>query len=95
MPINEELGALPGAYRTQISHREKQHATAKPLALMQRILEIVPPGGLVVDPFAGSGTTLLAARTMGRDFLGCEMSPEYHKIAQKRLNMNEQTPTLF
>lgn len=44
-----------------------------------------PPGGIVIDPFAGSGTTLVAAKKLGRGFLGCDLNPEYVKVARNRL----------
>lgn len=47
------------------------------------------PGGVVLDPFAGSGTTGVAALRMGRNFIGCEISPEYHAIATRRLQEAE------
>jgi DNA modification methylase len=42
-------------------------------------------GGLVLDPFAGSGSSLLAARMLGRSYLGIELDDEYHAIARRRL----------
>lgn len=63
------------------------HPTQKPVRLLQALIEIATrPGQLVLDPFAGSGTTLVAARDVGREFLGFEVDPNYHKIAQARLD---------
>lgn len=45
---------------------------------------VTPKGGLVLDPFAGSGSTLVAAVSEGMRFLGIEREPEYHRIATKR-----------
>lgn len=50
--------------------------------------------GVVLDPFMGSGTTALVARAEGRNFLGCDLNPEYVKIAEKRLAI-PYTPRLF
>jgi site-specific DNA-methyltransferase (adenine-specific) len=62
------------------------HPTVKPLALMRYLLRLVtPPRGLVLDPFAGSGTTVLAAVDEGFDCIGIEKEPEYAKIAAARL----------
>lgn len=79
---------LPGVFRENVKSAEKEHTTAKPLALMQRLLEVVPPGGVVLDPFAGSGTTLLAAKNLGMRAIGCEMSEEYCEVIQKRLSQD-------
>jgi hypothetical protein len=46
-------------------------------------------GDLVLDPFMGSGTTVLAARKLSRDFLGIEFIPEYVELAKKRVGLNE------
>lgn len=64
------------------------HCTVKPLALMERLVDIfVPPSpqNIVLDPFAGSGTTLVAAKKLGVKFLGIEIVSEYIEIIQKRL----------
>jgi site-specific DNA-methyltransferase (adenine-specific) len=45
---------------------------------------ITPKGGIVLDPFAGSGSTLVAAATEGADFIGIERDPVYHGISTKR-----------
>jgi DNA modification methylase len=50
---------------------------------------------VVLDPFAGAGTTLVAAKKLGRHFLGFEISPEYCEIARKRIAAVEAQPTLF
>jgi site-specific DNA-methyltransferase (adenine-specific) len=52
---------------------------------MQRLAQICPRGGVVLDPFAGSGTTGVAALLEGRTFLGVEVAPEYVRIANDRL----------
>ena len=64
------------------------HPTVKPIALMQYLLRLVCPmesGRLVLDPFAGSGSTCIAARLLGIDFIAFEMVPEYVAIADRRL----------
>ncbi|MDX1946040.1 MAG: site-specific DNA-methyltransferase [Pirellulaceae bacterium] len=62
------------------------HPTQKPLRLMQALIELTTsPGQVVCDPFCGSGTTLIAARTLDRRYLGVEISAEYHRTAAKRL----------
>lgn len=55
-----------------------KHPTQKPLALLERIVTATcPAGGLVLDPFSGSGTTGIAAARLGRAYQGVELDPEY------------------
>lgn len=62
------------------------HPTQKPLGLMKRLVEsLVPPGGLVLDPFMGSGTTGQACDETGRRFIGIEINPAYFTMAEQRL----------
>ncbi len=62
------------------------HPTVKPLALMRWLLRLVTPsGGCIVDPFAGSGTTLEAAYLEGFEAIGCEMTPEYWPLVAARI----------
>lgn len=71
--------------------RHGKHPTQKPLALIERCLRAsTSPGDLVLDPFAGSGSTGVAALRLGRRFLGCEIDPGYARIAAQRLQ--EATP---
>lgn len=68
------------------------HPTEKPPKVLAPLIEYsVPLGGLVLDPFAGSGSTLLTARTLGRRAVGIEASEEYCEAAAKRLSV----PDLF
>jgi len=62
------------------------HPTVKPLELMRWLVRLVcPPGGLVLDPFCGSGTTGAAAAIEGRRFVGIELEPAYAEIAAARI----------
>jgi site-specific DNA-methyltransferase (adenine-specific) len=62
------------------------HPTVKPVALMRWLVRLVtPPGGLVLDPFTGSGTTGIAALREGFSFVGFEQDPEYVEIARARI----------
>lgn len=66
--------------------RGNNHPTVKPIALMAYLCRLVtPPGGTVLDPFLGSGSTGIAALREGFDFLGIERDPEYLAIAQARI----------
>lgn len=76
---------LPGVFRHRVDPNDKHHTTGKPTPLMHEIVRISEPGGLIIDPFAGRGTTGVAALQLGYRFLGCELSPEYAAIAHRRL----------
>lgn len=66
---------------------ENNHPTVKPTMLMAYLCRLVtPPGGTVLDPFMGSGSTGKAATVNGFRFIGIERDPEYHKIAQARIS---------
>jgi site-specific DNA-methyltransferase (adenine-specific) len=71
-----------------------QHPAVKPLALCEYLIQLAAPeGAVVLDPFLGSGTTALAARSLKRRYIGIEINPEYVAIACKRLQ--NRTPSLF
>lgn len=65
---------------------QKRHQTEKPLGAMRDLCRTVRPDGVILDPFAGSGTTLEAALLEGRRALGVEMSVEYAKVIAARLD---------
>ena len=68
------------------------HPTQKPLSVLTPLIEsFCPRGGLVLDPFAGSGSTLVAARMAGRKFLGIELDAEFHEVAPRRMQAYAQS----
>jgi len=73
------------------------HPTVKPLALMRYLVRLTktPTGGVVLDPFMGSGTTGIACALEGRDFIGIDKEREYYEIAEKRINYWSTQPTLL
>lgn len=74
-----------GAGRT--AGRKNHHPTVKSIALMRWLVRLVtPPGGVVLDPFTGSGTTGCAAVLEGAHFAGIEQDPEYVTIARARIS---------
>jgi site-specific DNA-methyltransferase (adenine-specific) len=92
-----------GLYRYGVCRgaERSDHPTQKPLALMMELIEdFTKPGDTVCDPFAGSGTTGVACNRLGRNFIGWELSPDYHAIAARRLsgeqaNATPEQPGLF
>jgi len=62
------------------------HPTQKPVEILRPMIEsFARPGGLVLDPFCGSGSTLVAARDLGRQFIGIELDPVHFRTATTRL----------
>lgn len=75
-----EAGLAGGEQRANV------HPTVKPLAVMRWLCKLItPPGGLILDPFNGSGTTGCAAVQLGFSYLGIEREPEYAAIARARI----------
>lgn len=71
------------------------HPAQKPEKLLAKIiLASCPPGGLVLDPFMGSGTSAVVARKLGRRFLGLELDPEYCLLAMRRLELAAEAPAI-
>ena len=67
-----------------------QHPTVKPVALMEWLVTLItPPGGTILDPFAGSGTTLQATRNKGFNAIGIEQDADYIELINQRLNESE------
>jgi site-specific DNA-methyltransferase (adenine-specific) len=72
---------------------QNNHPTVKPVALMRYLIKMItPPKGIVLDPFMGSGSTGIAAKLEGFDFIGIEKEPEYVKIAEARIKAWEKEP---
>ena len=74
------------------------HCTVKPLELIKKLIHMLVPksnNNIILDPFAGSGTTLVAAQQLGYHFVGIEIEPKYVKIIEKRLSDGYQTTLDF
>jgi site-specific DNA-methyltransferase (adenine-specific) len=73
--------------QNQTGEKGNNHPTVKPVELMKYLIKLVtPPGGTVLDPFNGSGSTGCAAVELGFDYIGCELDPVYVKIAETRIH---------
>ena len=84
MPISRPVGCLPGVFR-YANPQNRLHITEKPLALMREIVKICEPGGRILDPFAGAGTTVLAAVQEGYEAVGIEVTDAYFGLAAERI----------
>ena len=83
--ILEHDGPFPGCINATVLQSDKFHMTGKPTALMRELVRCVEPGGVVLDPFAGSGSTGVACLQTGRRFIGIEREAAYIEIARSRL----------
>lgn len=76
--------------RVRSAHGVAVHPTQKPVGIVLPLLDYsVPPAGIVLDPFMGSGTTLVAARQIGRRAIGIEIDERYCELAAQRLRQGE------
>lgn len=73
----------------------REHPTQKPVGVMEWCLTHVPDAQTILDPFMGSGTTLVACAKMGRKGIGIELDPEYFDIACKRVEEAYRQPDMF
>jgi len=87
----EHCGAVTERRKETGRVMQNLHPTVKPLALMEYLckLTMTPTGGVVLDPFMGSGTTGIACVNIGRDFIGIEIDEGYLEIAQQRIGAAE------
>lgn len=89
MSLDRAIGSqsrnLPGVFRCGVLQADKHHVTGKPTDLMREVVKICQPGGTVLDPFAGSGTTLVAAKREGYQYLGIELIEHYAEVCRQRL----------
>ena len=73
----------------------KQHPTQKPVALMEWCLGFLPDAVTILDPFCGSGTTLVACQRLGRQGTGIEIDKDYWEIACRRVDEATRQPDMF
>ena len=84
MPVNRPVSCLPGVFRYG-NPQNRIHVTEKPLQLMKDVIQICEPGGRILDPFAGAGTTILAAVEEGYEAVGIEVTDAYSKLGTDRV----------
>ena len=66
--------------------KNNPHPTVKPIALMSYLVKLITPkGGIVLDPFNGSGSTGIACKKEGMEYVGIELDPEYCEISEARI----------
>lgn len=84
--VDKPTAAEKGKYNT--------HKTVKPLAVCEYIIQLAAfaEDAIVLDPFVGSGTTAIAARNLGKRFIGIDVNPEYVEIARRRLSETKPAP---
>lgn len=85
MPLDRAAPTLPGVFSHVVKQADKHHLTGKPTLLMCDLMRIVEASSRVLDPFAGSGTTGIAAIQAGHHFIGVEREPAYYELSVERL----------
>lgn len=86
MPMDKDSHPLNGLFTCNIHKEGRYHQTGKPAGLMRDLLTITKPEAVILDPFAGSGSTGVAAAQTGRRFIGIEMTDIYSEVAINRIN---------
>ncbi|GAC1450172.1 MAG: DNA methyltransferase [Vulcanimicrobiaceae bacterium] len=81
----EKFAKLTGSIRHGIELQKKEHMTGKPVPVMQHLVRIAKPDGIVLDPFCGSASTGVASLREGRRFIGIEMGADYAETSRARL----------
>lgn len=80
----------------RVIERKNTHPTVKPIELMKYLCRLVTPkGGIVLDPFMGSGSTGMAAKDEGFDFIGIEREKEYFEICKSRIEKSSPLMEFF
>ena len=93
LPVRQTVGGgglnnpVSGAYGSEKAPARNHHPTVKPTELMRNLVRLVtPPGGVVLDPFCGSGSTGRGAILEGMSFIGIDLDEDYLEIARRRIN---------
>ena len=92
MPVDDD-GNARDRFKAQ---SRNHHPTVKPVDLMKYLCRLItPPGGLILDPFCGSGSTGVAAMREGFNFIGIELNADYAEIARRRIDHERNKTPLF
>ena len=85
--------SLSDVWRVVPTHKRKDtgHIAVMPQGIVGNILQSLPKNILVLDPFLGSGSTAVACKNLGLDFIGIELDTDYFNIAKERINSTEQS----
>jgi len=84
--FNWRLGQHHNVFESAVNFGKRYHPNQKPVVVLEQIVDyLCPLPGLVLDPFCGSGSTLIAAKKTGRSYLGFDFDKEYVKISRERL----------
>ena len=81
--------------RKKFIHSDKEHQSEKPVALLEKLIEITLQDAIVLDPFMGSGTTGVVCAKLGRKFIGIEIEERYFQIACERIQKAYDQPDFF
>ena len=92
---NLDMVARRIVYRPMNMDGGKLHPTQKPVRVMEWCLGFLPDAKTILDPFMGSGTTLVACQKLGRQGIGIELDPDYFDIACRRVEEAARQPDLF
>ena len=85
-PTNQDYDYKPRALFESTIPQGRDHIAQKPIAVMEWLVQFCPPNGVVFDPFMGSGTTLRAAKNLGRKAIGSDIDEYWCEVAAKRLS---------
>ena len=92
----DDVNSASGKYGSEKAPQKNYHPTVKPIKLMEYLVRLVTPKeGIVLEPFAGSGTTLIACKQQGFNYIGIEKEQEYCDIAEARLKAVQVQGELF
>lgn len=89
-------GGMRGVFQYNCTDYKHEHPTQKPIRLIKRLVDLFSnKDELVLDCFSGSGTTAVACKELGRNFIGIEKEPKYCAIAEERLRILDMQPKLL